>query len=233
MRVLVTRPKDDADEIAARLRARGHDVLIAPLLDIRFRDGANIPLADIQAVLATSANGVRALARRTPHRTIPIYAVGPQTAAEAARLGFANIRDAQGDARALAEAVQHWADPAQGALLHAAGADTKGDLVARLRAAGFTARTETLYDALAVAALPAPVRQALEQDRLDAVLLFSPRSARILAEGIEAAGLSAACARLIAAAISPAAAAPLAGLPFTDIRAAGAPNQESLLSLLD
>ncbi len=84
MRVLVTRPKEDAEETAQLLAARGHQALVAPLLETRFFDGAALTLEGVQAVLATSANGVRALARRTARRDVPLFAVGPQTA-EAAK----------------------------------------------------------------------------------------------------------------------------------------------------
>src|SRR5580692_6053979 len=125
MRLLVTRPKDDAEETAARLRARGHTTLIAPLIEIRFVDGPNIPLEGVQAILATSSNGVHALARRTSRRDVPLFAVGAQTAQAARDAGFSNVKTADGDARKLAAATVNWAKPNAGALLHAAGSETK------------------------------------------------------------------------------------------------------------
>ena len=65
MRILVTRPAEDGAEIARLLAAMGHQALLAPLLTVRIHDGPPLSLAGIQAVLATSANGVRALAART------------------------------------------------------------------------------------------------------------------------------------------------------------------------
>ena len=65
MRVLVTRPAEDAEETAAELVARGHEPVIAPLVDIRFVEGPPLELDSVQAVLATSRNGVRALSLRT------------------------------------------------------------------------------------------------------------------------------------------------------------------------
>ena len=70
MRVLVTRPEDDARETAVRLKALGHEPILAPLISIRFIDGPDIDLAGVQALIATSSNGVRALARRTSRRDI-------------------------------------------------------------------------------------------------------------------------------------------------------------------
>jgi len=61
MRVLITRALDDAEESARLLVLRGHQGLVAPLLTVRFFDGPDVALDDVQAILATSANGVRAL----------------------------------------------------------------------------------------------------------------------------------------------------------------------------
>src|ERR1700749_3338061 len=82
MRVLVTRPEEDAVRIAEILKSRGHEPVIAPLLKTNFHNGPDISLDGVQAILATSANGVRALATRTRRRDIPLFAVGPQTAQE-------------------------------------------------------------------------------------------------------------------------------------------------------
>ena len=232
MRVLVTRPSDDAAEIAAALQARGHQAVVAPLLALRFHDGAELDLAGVQAILATSANGVRALARRTARRDIPVFCVGPQTADATRRAGFAAVQSADGDAAALAAAIPAWARPDRGALLHASGADGEGRLARALTGAGYAVRTEVLYAVEAVGELPQVAREALKAGALDAVLLFSPRSAQIFAGCVAQAGLAGACARLSAMCISEAAAKGLAPLAFAQIRVAARPNQASLLDCL-
>src|ERR1700750_503441 len=98
MRILVTRPLEYGAENAQRLAGLGHEALLASLLTVAIHDGAPLPLAGVQAVLATSANGVSALAARTTVRDLPVFAVGPQTAEAAERAGFIRIRNADGDA---------------------------------------------------------------------------------------------------------------------------------------
>ena len=95
----------------------GHDAIIAPLLEIRFHNRPPVSLDGVQAILATSANGVRALARRTSDRSLLVFCVGPQTAEAAKALGFAHVKNADGDAKALAAAVTQWASPDAGVLL--------------------------------------------------------------------------------------------------------------------
>ena len=83
MRVLVTRPEPDGERTAAKLRARGAEVLLAPLLQIEpFRDVAlgNGPWV---ALALTSANAVPAITqhpRRGELLALPAYVVGQRTA---------------------------------------------------------------------------------------------------------------------------------------------------------
>src|SRR5579885_1709266 len=132
MRVLITRPREEAEALAAELVARGFECLVEPLLDIRPAATAAMPLDGVQALLFTSANGVRAYAAREGRRDLPVFAVGDRTAEVARGLGFAKIESAQGALPELAELVRTRLDPAKGALLHAAGATVKGDLKALL-----------------------------------------------------------------------------------------------------
>jgi uroporphyrinogen-III synthase len=227
MRVLITRPREDGAAIAARLAALGHRPLVAPLLEPRWFDGAALDLAGIAAILVTSANGVRALVRRTPRRDIPVFAVGPQTAREARAAGVARVENADGDVKALAAAVPRWLAPDAGPLLHVRGEDSIGHLAEALSALGYAVRRQTLYAVDAVP-LPQEAMQALRDGTVDAALFFSPRSARIFLE--QAAGLP--LQEITAFCISPATAAALPKGRFGAVRVAAGPNQDALLALL-
>jgi uroporphyrinogen-III synthase len=228
MLVLVTRPHGDAEETAVKLAMRGHEPVIAPLLDIRYRAGGDIPLDGVQAVLVTSANGIRALAARTKRRDVKVMAVGTQSAKTARELGFIDVADAHGDLQALAEFVVAILPPQNGALFHAAGSPTRGNLTELLTARGFVVRSEVLYDAVAAEALPRNVRATFRT--LDAALFFSPRTAQIFADIALKEDLS--CRSLRALCISDATALELRTLSFRETRVAAAPNQDALLALL-
>src|SRR5476651_1379654 len=101
MAVLVTRPQPDDEATAAGLRARGFDVLQAPMLrfePVTFSDDEDMRYG---AVIVTSANALRGLA---PHLAasrllkLPLFAVGENTAAAARTIGFENVISANGDA---------------------------------------------------------------------------------------------------------------------------------------
>jgi uroporphyrinogen-III synthase len=227
MRILITRPREDGEAIAATLAATGHQPLLAPLLATRWFDGPALDLSGVAAILATSANGVRALVRRTARRDIPIFAVGPQTTAQAQSAGFVHIENADGDAKALADAVPRWLKPEAGKLLHVCGEQNEGMLAETLTAHGYAVRREILY---VVEPLPLPPEAitALRAKAVDAALFFSPRSARIFveqAQGLALDGVTAIC-------ISPATAKVLPEGRFAAIRIAAKPNQDALLALL-
>ena len=228
MHILVTRPLEDGEEIAARLAEMGHRTLLAPLLTPHFLDGPEPDFRDVQAILVTSANGIRALIRRTARRDLPIFAVGPQTTREAQDAGFTQVRNADGDAKVLAEATARWTIPDKGALLHVCGEEAPGTLADSLTGLGFSVRRAMLYRVDAATVLPPVAEQALRNGTLDAVQFFSPRSARIFC-GL---AVSLPTQKLIAFCISPVTAQALT-LPFREVRMAAAPNQAALLALLE
>jgi uroporphyrinogen-III synthase len=222
MRVLITRPGEDAARTASVLAALGHEGIALPLLDVRFHDGDAIALDRFQAVLATSANGVRALARRTQRRDVALFAVGPQTAQEAEALGFSQVRNAQGDSRVLAASVAGLAVPSGGALLHVKSAEADGTLATLLKVRGFAVENAVLYDVAAIDRLP-----VLPPD-VDASLFFSARSAAIFRDLAAGERVD----HMIAICIGQAAADALEPLRFKDVRVAAAPNQDAMLALL-
>ncbi|NBC34095.1 MAG: uroporphyrinogen-III synthase [Alphaproteobacteria bacterium] len=232
-RWLITRPAAEAEALAESLAARGHEGVIAPVLDIRFDSGASVDLAGCQAVLLTSANGARALAALTAERAVPVLAVGGATAATARAAGFENVKAAAGDAAALARLAQEALDPAAGALFHAAGRDMAGDLAGALRQSGFAVQQKPLYTAEAVTALPQSAQSALRDGRLAGVLFFSPRTAAVFGTLVRQTGLIGRLGGLYALCLSPAVAGRLRQEDWRGVRVADHPEQAALLRLLD
>lgn len=229
MRVLVTRPQEDAAKLVAALAARGIGALCAPLLEVHYIAGNDLDLGGVQGLLFTSANGVRAFARRSPERTLPALCVGDATASEARTAGFADVTSAQGDVEDLARLVQDRLDPSRGALLHAAAGQLAGDLGGALTAAGFTYRREALYETLPARTLPPAALGALADGKLDGVLLYSPRTAKAFAQLVAAAGLASKLAAVSAYCLSAAVAGEIHSLPWKRVEIAARPEQDALL----
>lgn len=233
MRILISRPQEDAARLAELLRARGHEPLCASLLSVRFFDGPEPNLTGVSAVVATSANGVRAFAQRTDERKLRVFAVGPQTADAARKAGFEEVECADGDASTLAEAVLGWVKPEEGVLLHAASADNEGQLKTLLAEEGYAVDVMVLYEVVAVHKLPEVAREALVHHALDAAVVFSPRSAMALRDCILRAGLAEACKEIAAVCISAATAHALEPLVFRQVLVADRPNQAAMLDAVE
>lgn len=233
LQALVTRPREEAESLAAALAARGVAAVIEPLIEIRFRAEGMPDLAGVQAVLCTSANGVRALARASAERRLPLLAVGDATAARARAAGFASIASAGGDAADLVRLAATSLRPHGGRLLHISGDTVAGDLVAGLRAHGFTVERGVLYEAHPVPALSGGAMHALRAEAIDFALFFSPRTAAIFVQLATDSGLGQKCAAITALSISAAAGAALAELPWRRRQIAARPSQAALLEALD
>ena len=236
--ILVTRPAEDSGPLAARLRALGFGVSVEPMLEIRWLDGPEPDVENVQALLFTSANGVRGYARRTSRRDRPVYAVGDATATAAREAGFAQVESASGDVYALAALVRQRCAATSGPLLHVAGTKLAGDLAGMLAESGFSILRETLYDAVPTGHLSDGTAAALRTGTLDAVLFFSPRTARSFVRLVNEAGLIDRCRTVDALCLSPAVAeaartyGELGVTPWQSVRGAPRPEQDSLLGLL-
>ena len=231
--VLITRPAPDAEATAAALTARGFAPVVAPLFTLVLHE-VSMPAADrLQALLFTSANGVRAYAAREPARDLPAYCVGDATAAAAEAAGFRSLRSAKGDAAALATLVRQELKGTAGALLHPTGRDRADDLPRLLEPFGFRIETVTLYSAEPVAALPQAAAEALKGQTLAAVLLYSPRAAQTFRVLTDQPDLSDACRKVTAVCISAKAAEALAGFSLKRVLTAAAPNEPAMLAALE
>ncbi len=189
MRLVVTRPQADSERTAAVLRARGHEVLIAPLLQVE-------PVAaDLSGgwggVIVTSANAPGAIAGHPACdklTKLPLFAVGERSADAARRAGFSDVSSACGDVRDLVRLIAARRADASVPLLYLAGEDRAADLVSELAVLGIAAEMAVVYRAAAAPFLPT-LTAALQTGKVDAVLHFSKRSAENYIAGARRAGI--------------------------------------------
>ena len=230
--VLVTRPRPEAEETAARLRSLGFEPMIEPMLEIVPLAGPPLDLSGVQALLVTSRNGARALARRTARRDLRVLAVGDATAKTVRDLGFAEVESAAGAASDLAEVVRRRCDPRGGRLLHIRGDEIAVDPVGLLQAAGFDAEPLVLYESRTPSAFGGRLERTMRQHALGYALFFSPRTARTFVTLARAADLGPDCEGVEACALSAVVALALQGVPWGAVRVSVRPEQGALLDLL-
>lgn len=185
MRLIITRPEDDALPLKAKLESRSHTAILAPLLKIVPRPDAFVPPFAYQLICTTSANALKCLRLEDRLKTIPLLAVGPQSLAVAREKGFTHAEARGGDVHGLAAHAAANFDPANGPVLYLSGAETSADLQAILMGSGFAVERVTTYDA--VAQIPQGIERSLVG--ADGVLLYSPRSARLWYDVVVKSGL--------------------------------------------
>jgi len=232
MRILITRPIEDAKPLADALNERGIEVLIEPMLEIKHLEDAELDLDGVQALLFTSANGVRAFAALSPRRDLKTFTVGDGSAEAARQAGFPNVESAKGDVEALAALVVDRLKAEDGILFHAAGTVTAGDLKSRLEGLGYRVRRAQLYEAKIATALSTETRANLTLGGLDAVLLFSPRTAGTFAQLWQMAGAPS-LAGIHALCLSAAVAREIGNLGWAGVEIADRPDLPSMLALVD
>jgi uroporphyrinogen-III synthase len=233
MQALVSRPREESQSLAAALAVRDVGTVIEPMMEVHYCVAAALDLATVQAILCTSANGVRALARVTGERGLLLLAVGEATASRARAEGFTSVASAGGAVTDLVRLAAARLRPQNGRLLHVAGKLVAGDLVGTLRAHGFVIERRVLYEARPVERLSTAALSALHGRTIDFALFFSPRTAAIFVRLAGIAGVAGCCRTITSLAISAAADAVLTGLPWRDRRVAERPNQPALLDTLD
>ena len=231
--VLVTRPQQDAVALEAKLRERGFSPLLSPMLKITYLEGARTSLDGVQALIFTSANGVRSFFSRNNAVSLPAYTVGEVTAATARAYGCVQTESAGGDVNQLANLLISRCDPEGGGLLHIAGSNLAGDLGKRLSSAGYKYKREVFYKAEKLRVLDKRCQEVLAGCKMDFALFFSPRTAVQFIDLALSAGFDREFERSVALCLSEAIAEKLNTLPWQQIITASAPTQCALLNALD
>lgn len=239
MAILVTRPLPDGETTAASLRARGFEVLLAPMLRFEPGDFHDDPDMHFGAVIVTSANALRAIESRLGGSRLlelPLFAVGERTAEAGRRLGFEEVISAKSDVAGLRDRVLASAKAKRlkksRPLLYLAGADLVGDLPGELGQHGFTVVMQTTYRMVAASALPRETCEAFAANRIKAVLHYSQRSARAFVDSARAAGLEISALALPQCCLSTSIATVLRDAGAAQITVAASPDEDALFASL-
>jgi uroporphyrinogen-III synthase len=238
--ILVTRPHPDDETTAAGLRARGFEVLRAPMLRFEpaaFHEDAD---ADYGAVIVTSANalrGIEAQLKASRLLKLPLFAVGEHTASAASAIGFGHVIVAKGGAASLRDlvvaSVKAKALKKTRPLLYLAGADLARDLAGELGERGFTVVTQTTYRMIPVPDLPPETCDAFAANQVEAVLHYSRRSARAFLESVRAAGVEISALSIPQYCISAGVASVVRDAGAIQVVVAASPDENALFALLD
>lgn len=235
MRLLITRPDEDAQCLAAELEAMGHTPVMHPLLSIEYPPAGPLPLDNAQALAATSRNALRGLAKSealAEARRLPLFCAAASTAKLAAQLGFAQIYAGAGAAKDLPAAIQDKLSPGAGPLIYLAGDHLAFDLPGALHKLGYAVTKFIVYNSVAAQSLPAWLQTDIRTGKLDGVILLSPRTAGIYAALIHGHKLSKAAQSVKCYCLSQNVASRLDRLDKARVMIAKAPSVHDMLALI-
>jgi uroporphyrinogen-III synthase len=229
--VVITRPRDEAEMLAAELNARGFATLVEPMLVIAPLPVPIPPLVKYTALIFTSANGARVFARKSSERTLPAYAVGGHTAATLRGAGFSDVRDGMGDAEALAAFIESTLGNS-GPVLHISGTDIARDIGSLLASARIAVDRLVAYEAVVATELSPALVTALYACTVNHVLFFSVRTACAFGTLLRERGLTHMVTSSSALCLSNQIATEAGKLPWRSVEIASKPTAEALIALL-
>ncbi len=224
--ILLTRPQAESEKLAKALTTQFPNLrcIISPLLEIVPIE-STVDLTSADALVFTSANAVRIFGERSTDRKLPAFCVGQKTAAAARDIGLV-VTAADGDVSDLARLISE--SGLTGTLLHVRGRHSAADLAALLEKTGLSVQSCILYDQVPQP-LNADAIEALQTHVVDAVTIYSPRTAGAFLDSIrrlKPVSLTVLC-------ISPAACEPLEELPNVNFRIAARPTGRHMVSLIE
>ncbi|MGO1119408.1 uroporphyrinogen-III synthase [Rhodovibrionaceae bacterium A322] len=237
MKLWVTRPIADAQDTAEQLRARGHDVLLAPLLQISALPLPPLRTEGLAGLIITSRNAARRLQELTERRDLPVFAVGQATANLLTDAGFQKVHSAGGDLSSLGSLLRQqlptFSPAAEERLLHLSGRHLAGDLTPVLSDLGYELDRLEAYHSLPVKDFPGSVRTSIVTNQLDGVLLYSPRTAKVLLSLLGDQEMGENCRNMVAFCLSDKIAEAVRSLPWKEVVVAEAPSQDQMLEAID
>jgi len=239
LRALITRPRHQAGELAARLRARGIGCMIEPMLEIApLTWDARAAVAGRQAVLLTSANAARELLRAAgelggPAALPPILAVGEATARPLRQAGLSRVEAAGGDAVDLLRLARERLDPRRGPVAYLSGEAVACDLAAALAPEGFAVERSVVYAARPAARLSPALRETMARGAVQVAPFLSARTAAAFRALVCREGLAEACRGMLGIALSPRIAETMRPLPWHALATAARPDLDALLEAMD
>lgn len=236
MRILVTRPESDSEEMRRALMGAGHQVILSPLLTIEFEPIPDIQANDIAALIITSQNALRALSDAPQLRLlsgVQTFVVGPRTSAMARDLGFQCIVEGPGTGAELAELMKARGLPTGGRIVHLAGNKLAFDFARAFSQLGYRAETIRCYRSEPATGFTAEAENAIRQGQIDLVTLLSPQTANTFVRLIKSTGLEVEARSLSYACISEATCKFLMDEGWSCTHVAAKPNNQEVLALVN
>lgn len=229
MKVLLTRPQHDSEELAQDLQNYGIESHIDPLIKIEPKP-FQYDLKQAQALVITSLNGIRCFAAQSPERLLPLFVVGQESMKLASSFHFKNIIEGNGTALSLLPLIQKSCLPTRKEIACITGNHVHTDLIMPLTKLGFPAKRIIAYNTVECPSFSLQTQQFLNNKTISVVTFFSPRSAQIFAKLVE--NSKDLCQFLYGVCLSSEIATIVSGIQWQQLCIATSPNRQEIIKIL-
>ncbi len=189
-KIALTRPLKDTEIVAKDIAALGHNVVIAPLIDIV--PCCALPcyshLLEADYLVISSANVAIGLRQYKTQELTSLYsksvfAIGPMSAEAMRNLGFTQIYVAHSTIDSVVALIRNWHSKQKGYSqlrgVYLSGVHVAHNVSLLLRQAGLVCDRHAIYNARAVCTLPSDLHNCLQDRSLEAIVFYSSRTAQI------------------------------------------------------
>ena len=201
---LIIRPQPDADRDVALLIRYGVPALVSPSMKRTHQTHELPELVNFSGIIMTSRNAVEAITKfgkvnavTSRWAKLPVFVVGPATAAAARDAGFSNIiRGTGGGAGLLAPIIRYFTEKigkqengksfnTNLSLLWPSAVEISFDLVAALSPHGVAVQRLPVYQMIASAGLDSTITDKITEGAIAAVVAMSARSVQIFRRNLD------------------------------------------------
>ncbi|MBX9804501.1 MAG: uroporphyrinogen-III synthase [Alphaproteobacteria bacterium] len=235
MRILITRPQESAAILASQLTHLGHEVTVDSLIHLTPIDPGTLDLTSLathETIIATSQQAIRCLANLTSKRTYILWCVGEESAKVAKNLGFQHVHQGGGSAELLLAEFLKAQPSLCKPILHISGDIIRTDIVHELIKMGIEATRMVVYTTHEANTFLPQTLHTLQTNALDAILFYSPRTAKIFKKLCRDTNLDVECACVNAICLSDAIKTEIEDLPWKSMRIAKKSTTDDLLLAL-
>ena len=180
MHIVITRPTEDAIDLADKLNQSGHSTTHLPLIEIKKLETKKINLENYKAIIFTSSNAVRFMNIEKFNLSIKCFCVGIATEFAAKQAGFINTYCSEGTVDSLIELVIRTQDKKSGKLLYLSSEFISKDLDKDLINNGFSVDRISNYTSLPVEKIDDKILNYFKKNPPDVFFIYSTKSAKNL-----------------------------------------------------
>lgn len=220
MKILITRPHEEAISLAAKLKDLGYTTIVEPLIEVSFDPLDNFEdFSKYDAIVISSKNAIKAIS--SADKNLNLIIVGEESTKFARTLGFKNAVFGGKNIDELKQNLMNYKK-----LLYLTGSEITDDL----SSSNNLIVRKVVYYTKPIQNVSANFLDFIMEPQPKIVLFFSTKTAQIFYEIISNYRLNSHCCNIIALTLSPKIAHNLTNMNFKNCFTAQEPNLKSVLN---